>query len=69
MAVVIGIIIFLLVVGSAIAIAWWNVSARAAPYADEADRRRARDEQARKETEQNTIVIQKPAAPDSSRGV
>jgi hypothetical protein len=62
MSVVIGIIVALLLVGSIIAVAWWNVSARAAPYADESERARARREQAEREERAATVVIAPPAA-------
>ncbi|GEM_PF-1768212 len=57
MQVVIGIVVVLLIVGSVIAIAWWNLSAKAAPYADEDSKQRAKREQARREEEANTVVI------------
>ncbi len=57
MPAVLVIILGILVIGTLAAIWWWNISARASPYADEAARRRARDEAARREAEANTVVI------------
>lgn len=58
----------LLLVGSGIAIWWWRISAKIAPYGDEAARARARAEEARREREANTHVIhgfgEKPARRD-----
>lgn len=57
MPVVIGIILFLLVVGSLIAIAWWNLSAKAAPYADENAKRKARRQRELEEEAENTVLL------------
>lgn len=57
MTFVIIIMSVLLVVGSLIAIWWWRISAKIAPYGDEAERARAREEEARRELEANTHII------------
>ncbi|MFN7020679.1 MAG: hypothetical protein ACK4WH_05030 [Phycisphaerales bacterium] len=57
MTFVITIMSVLLVVGSLIAVWWWRISAKIAPYGDEAERARARAEEARREAEANTHVI------------
>lgn len=54
---VITIIAVLLVVGSLIAIWWWRVSARIAPYGDEVQRRNRREAERQREIETNTVVI------------
>lgn len=63
MPVVLGIIIFLLVVGSLIAIAWWNLSARAAPYADENAKRKARRQRELEEEAANTVLLGEDGRP------
>lgn len=57
MHVVIGLSIAILVIGSIAAVVWWNISARAAPYADEAHKRRSKREQDERERRENTVVI------------
>lgn len=63
MPVVLGIIIFLLVVGSLIAIAWWNLSAKAAPYADENAKRKARRQRELEEEAANTVLLGEDGRP------
>ena len=67
MPVVIGIIVGLLVIGSIIAIVWWNISAKAAPYADESAKSRARREEAEREERENTVVIGGKVEPREKR--
>jgi hypothetical protein len=57
MGVVLGIIVGILIIGSVAAIVWWNISAKAAPYADEAHKDRAKREQAAREEREKTVVI------------
>lgn len=60
MPVVIGIIIAILILGSLAAIIWWNISAKAAPYADESEKDRRRREEAERRERANTVVIDSP---------
>lgn len=60
MAVVVGIIIAILILGSVAAIIWWNISARAAPYADESVKDRQRREEAERRERENTVIIGSP---------
>jgi uncharacterized protein YcfJ len=66
MGVVAGIIVGILIIGSVAAIVWWNISAKAAPYADEAEKNRAKREQAAREERENTVII--GAAPKTTSG-
>jgi hypothetical protein len=60
MAVVVGLIIAILILGSVAAIIWWNISAKAAPYADESERERQRREEAERRERENTVIIGSP---------
>lgn len=63
----IGVVVaLLLIVGTGIAVAWWKLAARAAPYADEDQRARARREQAEREARENTVVIERPRSSPSA---
>lgn len=62
MSVVLGIIIAILIIGSVAAIIWWNISAKAAPYADESAKDRKRREEAERRERENTVVIGSPAS-------
>jgi uncharacterized protein YcfJ len=65
MPVVIGIIIGILIIGSAAAIIWWNISAKAAPYADESAKSRVKREQAERDEREKTVVIKDFRSPPS----
>lgn len=57
MGVVLGIIIGIFVIGTIAAVVWWNISAKAAPYADEAESARKKREDAERQERENTVVI------------
>lgn len=60
MHVVAGLIVAILIIGSVAAVVWWNISARAAPYADEAHKHRSKRERDERERRENTVVIGRP---------
>lgn len=62
MSVVLGIIIAILIIGSVAAIIWWNISAKAAPYADESEKSRQRRDEAERRERENTVVIGSPTS-------
>lgn len=66
MPAVLVIILGILVIGTIAAVWWWNISAKASPYADEAMRLRSKSEEARKAEEEATVVIN-DFAKDSAR--
>jgi hypothetical protein len=46
----------ILILGSGLALYWWNIAAKMSPYKDELEKQRARDDAARRE-EANVVVI------------
>ncbi len=66
MHVVVGLIIAILIIGTIAAVLWWNISARAAPYADESHKHRAKREREARERRESTVVIG-PLTRDSDR--
>lgn len=67
MYVVLGIIIAILIIGTVAAIVWWNISAKAAPYADETHKNRARREEAARQEREKTVVIKDFKSPSAHR--
>lgn len=55
--VIIGLAAFVLIVGSVIAVLWWNLAARAAPYKDELARDRERLRREDLQRNENVVVI------------
>ena len=59
---ILGVAAFILVVGGVVAVAWWKLAAKAAPYKDELARQKAREESGRDE---HVVVLESPVKPKS----
>ncbi len=57
---IITIIAILVVVATSVALWWWRISARIAPYADEVEKQRAR---ATKPADEQVVIIGTPRKP------
>ncbi len=54
---IIGTMLFIFVVGSVIAVLWWRLASKAAPYQDELGRGRANQSDAPRQNEREVVVI------------
>jgi len=52
-----GVILFIFIVGSVIALLWWNLAARIAPYEDERGKQSTKRKRVTKEPKDDGVVV------------
>lgn len=60
---ILGVAAFILIAGGAVAILWWRLAAKAAPYKDELEKQRARSAAGQPD---QVVVLDAPVKPKSN---
>ena len=62
------VMVLILVLGSAVAIGWWNLAAKASPYKDELERARERREREAEHEQEKVVIIKSDQKKPGDKG-